>query len=457
MNIFNYLFNINIFTDTFHILYLFMRTRFAPSPTGQLHVGNMRTALFTYLWAQKENGEFILRIDDTDKARSFKKYETNILKTLKWQKLHWSSIVRQSQSTNIYQSIFDKAKKANLIYPAYETKQELDHLLSNLRKQNKPSAYKRGMNCASTKLNPYWRFALPNKEITWYDQIQGKMKIHLRNFSDPIIFVNENFTYLFCSVVDDLHLNISHIIRASDHLTNTAQQIAMFEAFKSFFDNKSEILWSHISLVHMNNAKISKRNQSDFNIHDYIENGLHADVLNNILVNLGRSKQVYDQSMQQLIENFNIANYSSSAVTFDVQQMNISQLAYNSTMSINDAAQHFENEEFIHKFWHLLRENLYYKSDIAHWKIVFTQKQCFSIENNIELSLFKKISKIALQHTNDSWHELIINLTKQLQISKKQIISIIRKILTGKSQGPKMNDLYEHISEEVRTFRFKNQ
>ncbi|HEX9555345.1 MAG TPA: glutamate--tRNA ligase family protein, partial [Reyranella sp.] len=214
--------------------------RFAPSPTGLLHVGNVRTALFNWLFAKRHSGTFILRLDDTDRARSKPEYEAAIERDLKWLGLDWALKERQSERLAHYDAARDKLIAAGRLYACYETPEELDFKRKRLLAQSRPPVYDRAAlrlsDADRARLegegrHPHWRFKLAPEEVRWNDLVRGPQHIDEASQSDPVLVrADGSYLYSFTSVVDDIAFAITHVIRGEDHVTNSAAQIQIFRA-----------------------------------------------------------------------------------------------------------------------------------------------------------------------------------------------------------------------------------
>ena len=241
-----------------------IKVRFAPSPTGYMHIGNTRTAVFNWLLAKKLGGEFMLRIDDTDKERSKKEYEDAIRESLTWLGLNWTSEARQSARLERYQEVTAKLIEAGRIYACYETAEELEMMRKKLMTKGLPPIYDR----ASLKMTdeqkaayeaegrkPHYRFKLIDGDIVWQDMVRGECRYAASNLSDPIIIREDgSFLYHLPSVIDDVDFGITHIVRGEDHVTNTAAQVQMFEAIGGTAPQ-----FAHLPLLTGKEGKLSKR------------------------------------------------------------------------------------------------------------------------------------------------------------------------------------------------------
>src|SRR4051812_20038185 len=232
-------------------------TRFAPSPTGRLHVGNIRAALHNFLFAKKLGGEFILRIDDTDRERSTAEFDQSIRDDLDWLGLKPGKVVRQSERFDLYEREFDRLKAAGRVYACYETPEELELRRKVLLGRGLPPVYERKAADAPVPGGrvPHWRFRLDHGEaIEWTDLIRGPQRFDPKLLSDPVVRREDgSWLYLLPSVIDDVDLGITHIVRGEDHVTNSAAQIQMFEALGA-----SPPQFAHEALLVAAEGKLSK-------------------------------------------------------------------------------------------------------------------------------------------------------------------------------------------------------
>jgi glutamyl-tRNA synthetase len=233
-------------------------TRFAPSPTGRLHVGNIRTALHNFLFARKNGGEFLLRIDDTDRERSTTAFDQSIRDDLEWMRLTWDSMVRQSERFDLYEREFERLKAAGRVYACYETPEELELRRKVLLGRGLPPVYERRLvdAPASEGRAPHWRFRLDHDApIIWNDLIRGEQRFDPKLLSDPVVRREDgSWLYLLPSVIDDIDLEVTHIVRGEDHVSNSATQIQMFEALGAKAPE-----FAHEALLVAAEGKLSKR------------------------------------------------------------------------------------------------------------------------------------------------------------------------------------------------------
>ena len=290
------------------------KTRFAPSPTGMLHVGNVRTALINWLLTKALNGVFTLRLDDTDLLRSKKEYEDAIKTDLLWLGINWDDSFRQSNRLSRYQEVKDNLLKSGRLYPCFETQNELDLKRKLLINKGKPPLYDR----ASLKLTkeeiqekiaagfkPHYRFLLDHdQDIKWHDLIRGEINFRAKNLSDPIVIREDgSMTYILCSSIDDVDSSITHVLRGEDHISNTAIGVQITKALGA-----EPPIFGHLSLLHSKTGEISKR-VGGFDIQALRANGIHYMAINSWLAKVGTSDPVEPfLSLNDLIANFKLEN-----------------------------------------------------------------------------------------------------------------------------------------------------
>ena len=301
-------------------------TRFAPSPTGMLHIGGARTALFNYLFAQNQQGKFLLRIEDTDKERSTEEAITEILSSLKWLGIDYDGeIFYQSKAANRHKQIAERLVKEGKAYYCYATVEELDALRQEASKNNKRFKYDRRWREAGTKeipsgVEPVIRIKAPLAGVTEFDdQVQGSITINNQEHDDFVILRNDGSpTYMLAVVVDDHDMGITHIIRGDDHLTNCSKQILLYEAL-----GWEKPVFAHIPLIYgQDGRKMSKRHGATA-VSEYKNMGYLAIAMRNYLLRLGFSHG--DDEIitdEQAIAWFNLQNLGKSPARFDIKKLN---------------------------------------------------------------------------------------------------------------------------------------
>jgi glutamyl-tRNA synthetase len=308
--------------------------RFAPSPTGRIHIGNARTALFNWLFARKHGGRFLLRFDDTDRARSTEAFAEGIAEDLAWLGIQPGSVFRQSDRFARYDAVKADLAARGLLYPCYETAEELDYARKRRRARGLPPIYDRAAlrltaddraRLEAEGRRPHWRFRLPDPpasgepcHVHWDDLCRGPETVDLASLSDPVL-VREDGTYLYTlpSVVDDVDLGVTHVIRGEDHVTNTGVQIAIFEAIAG----RSPAFGHHNLLTDVSGEGLSKRTGA-LSLMSLRERGLEPEAVAALAAGIGTSRAVEPiASLDDLVGGFDLADTSKSAARFDPAEL----------------------------------------------------------------------------------------------------------------------------------------
>ncbi len=349
--------------------------RFAPSPTGLLHIGNIRPALFNWLFARKNGGRFVLRLDDTDIARSREEYADAIREDLHWLGLDWDTEVRQSDRLGLYDDAVETLKSAGRLYPAYETPDELERRRKRQRAQGLPPIYDRAalklIDQDRAKLEaegrkPHWRFKLDHREVAWDDLIRGAQTIDAGSLSDPIL-VREDGTYLYTlpSVVDDIALGITHVIRGEDHVANSGAQIQIFEALGGPVPQFAH----HNMLVGADGESLGKR-LGTLSIRQMREEGLEPLAILSHSAAIGTSDAVdAHQSLDELIESFDLGKVSRAPARFDMVELRTVNARLLHERPYENVADELTSlgVEGGEAFWLAVRGNVTLLSDALEW------------------------------------------------------------------------------------------
>lgn len=433
-------------------------TRFAPSPTGLLHVGNVRTALISWLFARHNNGKFILRIDDTDLERSKPEFEDAIKKDLLWLGINWDILAHQSHRLDVYKERKDQLIKSGRLYPCYESKEELQIKRKIQLSRGQPPVYDR----AALKLTdeqrteheaagrmPHYRFKLNQTRVVWDDMIHGYIEVDASSMSDPILIREDgSWTYMLCSVVDDIDFNISHVIRGDDHISNTAIHIQMFEAF-----GKKEAVFGHLSRVTTKDAEISKRT-GGFDIQNLREEkGLEAATISNFLASSGTTTGVVSDYVnnKDLISNFDIKTFTKSPIHYeeeDVVRLNHRILAQYSFDKVEARCKAMGLDTVTQPFWQAVHDNLRVFSDIKYWYDV-----CFAdiesvIHSDDKMFLKDAASCLPGQIAEGTWAEWIAKIKEVTGRGGKKLFMPLRLALTGVDNGPEVKLLLPFMTRE---------
>ncbi|MBV9782668.1 MAG: glutamate--tRNA ligase [Acidisphaera sp.] len=305
-----------------------MRVRFAPSPTGYLHVGNARPALANWLFARRHGGSFLLRLDDTDAQRCKPEYADAILHDLRWLGLSWDDSIRQSDRLALYAGAAERLKQAGRLYPCFESEEELRAKREARLKRGRAPVYDRAMLTLTPEQRaaaeaggkrPYWRFLLSDRTIAWDDLVLGTRQVKLPATSDPVLIRADGTPlYTFTSVVDDLDTGITHIVRGDDHVTNTGVQLDIIEALGGA---PGAIRFAHLPLLtDAAGEKLSKRFDS-LSLRGLARDGVEPAAITAYLARLGTGDDPQPASLDELAAGFELSRFSASAARFDISQL----------------------------------------------------------------------------------------------------------------------------------------
>lgn len=426
-------------------------TRFAPSPTGYLHVGNIRTALVNWLYARACGGKFILRIDDTDIERSKSEYTDAIMRDLEWLGLHWDEVHYQSKRTEVHEAAKNKMIQDGRLYPCYESTEELEVKKKTALSRNLPPIYDRSAlkltaeqkaEYAANGVNPHWRFLMNESQIKWEDGIKGPIHFDPKHISDPVLIrADGTMTYMIASVADDIDLNITHIIRGEDHITNSAVHMQMFEALGAKAPNLS-----HLALIQSKTGEISKR-IGGFDIASLRKAGLHPMAINSFLAKLGSSASIeYRKTLDELIKEFSISNFSKSPTNYDIVELERINTKLTHSLSYKEAV-NMMPEDITEEFWDKVRPNLETISDIKDWWIIC----CKDLDpNNPDVQFTTEAANHLPQGSLDenTWSAWIASIKAATGRNGKDLFMPIRIALTGMDHGPELKNLLPILGRE---------
>ena len=436
-------------------------TRFAPSPTGRLHVGNIRTALHNWMWARKQGGRFLLRIDDTDGERSREEHVVSIRDDLAWLGLIPDGEERQSQRFDLYERRFAELAATGRVYPAYETQQELDLKRKILLGRGLPPVYDRAalaltdadrIRLEAEGVRPHWRFQLDHSApIEWHDLIRGPQRFDPATMSDPVVRrADGSWLYLLPSVIDDIDMGITQVVRGEDHVSNTAAQLQMFDALGA-----TPPAFAHEALLTGSEGKLSKRLGS-LGADHFREAGIEPQAIVALLARLGTSDPVEPQAdPAPLLATFDFARFGRAPARFDeaeLAQLNariLHQLDHETVASRLPAGMDAAG-------WDAIRPNLSTLAEAADWWQV-VEGPVDTVRDPDDSAFLVQAAQAAadLDWSADPWHALTAALKDATGRKGKALFLPLRRALTGRDSGPDMAALLPLIGRERALARLR--
>jgi glutamyl-tRNA synthetase len=430
-------------------------TRFAPSPTGTLHVGNLRTALHNWLFAKANGGRFLLRIDDTDRERSEERHVASIRADLAWLGLPPDGEERQSARFDRYEARFAELIAAGRVYPAYETAQELDLKRKVLLGRGLPPVYDRAALALSDAeraafeaegRTPHWRFRLDHDApIEWDDLVRGHQRFDPKTMSDPVIRrADGSWLYLFPSVVDDVDMDITHVVRGEDHVSNTATQLQMFDALGS-----APPRFAHEALLVGNEGKLSKRLGS-LGVDHFREAGIEPQALVALLARIGTSDPVEPfADPAPLIASFDFARFGRAPARFDEAELAQLNARIVHQLGFDTVADRLP-DGMTSDAWEAIRPNLSTVAEAADWwRVVEGPIDSADLSDEDRTYLAQAASVAAtIDWSSDPWHALTGALKEATGRKGKPLFLPLRLALTGREHGPDMAALLPLIGKD---------
>jgi glutamyl-tRNA synthetase len=430
-------------------------TRFAPSPTGRLHVGNIRTALHNYLFARKHGGTFILRIDDTDRERSTGEFDQAIRDDLEWMGLNPDKLVRQSERFDLYEREFERLNAAGRVYAAYETPEELELRRKVLLGRGLPPVYERKLadEPAPEGRKPHWRFRLDHDApIVFNDLIRGEQRFDPKLLSDPVVRREDgSWLYLLPSVIDDVDLGVTHIVRGEDHVSNSAAQIQMFEALGA-----KPPLFAHEALLVAAEGKLSKRLGSYGAEHLRAE-GVEPMAMLSVLARIGTSQPVEPAtSLDELAAGFDFSTFGRAPAHFDTHEVELVNARLLHQLDFSAVADRLPSGA-TEEDWLLLRPNLERLSDFAGWLAVLQGEIEPANLSHEERLLVKDAAAIAekLDWSAEPWRTLTDELKRASGKKGRELFHPLRLALTGRESGPEMAGLVARMGRDAAVKRLE--
>lgn len=438
--------------------------RFAPSPTGRLHVGNVRTALMNWLFVREKRGKFILRIDDTDTSRSTDAYESGIKDDLNWLGLDWDHTFNQSDRFQTYISIAEKLKKNGLLYACYETSEELDRQRKLQRVQGKPPIYNRsGLELTSHQKTayedegrrPHWRFRLSGEIVTWNDMVRGNQIVDTSSLSDPVLIRGDGtFLYTLPSVVDDIDKNITHVIRGEDHVTNSGAQIEVFKALSKHIPT-----FAHTPLLVGKDGKGLSKRLGSLSMEELKSQGLEPLAICSLLGKIGTSDSIEPRaSMNILTSEFSFSKIGRAPARFDEAELELLNGKLLNELSYKDVSTKLSEIGIIASkdFWELIRSNILKMNDAILWnEIIFKDIQGQINEEDKDFC-FGAAEMLPSSITYNTWSEWTNALKIKYNRKGRNLFMPLRKALTGLDKGPEMAKLIVLLGSDKARERLRN-
>lgn len=424
-------------------------TRFAPSPTGYIHIGNLRTALMNYLIARKAGGQFILRLDDTDQERSKQEYADGIMTDLDWLGLHWDRIEKQSLRMERYRSVADDLRAAARFYECFESPVELDLKRKKQLNMGKPPVYDR----SSLRLTEaerekarlegragYWRFLLNQNRIEWADGILGPISIDAASVSDPVLIrADGQVLYTFASSVDDVDMGVTNIVRGADHVTNTATQIQIMEAMGGV-----PPAFAHHSLLTGPGGEALSKRLGTLSLRDLREQGVAPMALLSLMARLGSSRPVeLYASLDELAAGFDLDAFGSAPTKFDADDLFPLTRTYLQRQPFDVVASEIEAlgvpADVAPAFWDVMRENITVMADLKEWwAILSTGATPLVADEDAEFVAEAMALLPPMPFDAATWADWTANVKQATGRKGAALFKPLRRALTGRDTGPEM-------------------
>ncbi len=434
-------------------------TRFAPSPTGYIHVGNLRTALFNHLIARKTGGTFVLRIDDTDPERSKETYVDAIKQDLEWLGLTWDRVERQSTRLDRYVAAADNLREMGRFYEAWETPTELDLKRKKLLNMGKPPVYDRAALALDAseqaalreeRGSGVWRFKLDHARIVWEDGILGEVSIDAASVSDPVLIrADGQFLYTLASVVDDMDMGITHVVRGNDHVTNTATQIQMIRAL----GGEPPAFAHHSLLTGPQGESLSKR-LGTLALRDLRENGVEPEALLSLMVRLGSSQPVeLRMTLDEIADGFELTQFGSAPTKFDVEDLYPLTARKLHGLPLDAVADDIRAlgvpDDKAALFWQIVRENVTVRKDMDPWWALFRDGATALVEEDDRAFLEEAYALLPdPPYAADTWSTWTSAVKSATGRKGKTLFMPLRKAVTGRQRGPEMADVMQLLQNK---------
>ncbi|MGB7270999.1 MAG: glutamate--tRNA ligase [Albidovulum sp.] len=426
-------------------------TRFAPSPTGYIHVGNLRTALMNYLIARKTGGQFILRLDDTDQERSKQEYADGIMEDLEWLGLKWDRVEKQSLRMERYREVADQLRAAGHLYEVFESPLELDLKRKKQLNMGRPPVYDRAglalsdaeKDALRAERDGYWRFKLDRQRTEWVDGILGQVSIDTASVSDPVLIrADGQILYTFASSVDDVDMGVTHIVRGADHVTNTATQVQIMHAL----GGKVPEFAHHSLLTGPQGEGLSKR-LGTLSLRDLRAAGVVPEALLSLMARLGSSQPVsLRASLDEIAEGFELSQFGAAPTKFDAEDLWPLTREHNQNLPFSAVKEKLAAlgvpADLAERFWAVASQNITKIDDLeAWWTLCRDGAAPMVAEEDREFVAQAMAMLPDLPFTEATWGEWTAAVKEATGRKGKGLFMPLRHALTGQASGPEMAEL----------------
>lgn len=432
--------------------------RFAPSPTGHLHVGNMRTALINWLYAHKAGGSFLLRIDDTDRERSRPEFEAAIIEDMTWLGLTWDRLERQSDRLDRYAEAIKSLTSAGHLYACYETPEELDRKRNLQRSSGRPPIYDRaGLKLTDAEKlafeadgrRPHWRFRLEPENVTWTDLFRGQVTISTETLSDPVLVRSDGVPlYTLSSIIDDVDFEIDTVIRGEDHVSNTAVQVQLYRAVGGVSVTPE---FGHFSLLMGAEGEGLSKRFGSLSIQDLRNEGVEAMTINNFLARIGTPDPVQAHlRMEDIVAGFDFRRFGRASPRFDPRELEKLNGRILHQLEFDDVASRLQAlgmTGVTPEFWNVVRRNIEALAEASDWWHIVSAP----IQPDVtDKALLKAAAKLLPKGAWDeaAWNDWTTALREKTGKKGRELFMPLRLALTGLDHGPEMRDLLPLIGYE---------
>ncbi|NNF25485.1 MAG: glutamate--tRNA ligase [Rhodobacteraceae bacterium] len=433
-------------------------TRFAPSPTGYLHIGNLRAALFNYAIARKAGGTFILRLDDTDPERSTQEYADGIQRDLEWLGLTWDRMERQSERLDRYAAAADEMRASGRLYEAFETPVELDLKRKKLLNMGRPPVYDRAAldlseaekDALRAERGGHWRFKLDQERIEWEDGILGDISIDAASVSDPVLIRGDGqVLYTLASVVDDTEMGITDVVRGSDHVTNTATQIQIMGALSGAVPR-----FAHHSLLTGPQGEALSKRLGTLALRDMRAAGTEPMAILSLMARLGSSDPVELRgSVEEVVADFDVAHFGAAPTKFDVEDLKPLTARVLAATPFEAVAGEIAGmgvpDNLAPRFWDVVRENIETRADMAGWWALFREGAAPVVADEDRDFVDRAFQMLgAPPYGPDTWANWTAAVKEATGRKGRGLFMPLRLAVTGRARGPEMADVMPLLQQK---------